>query len=68
MKKRGLRSTNRHLQNSHGDIKYNIGNGAAKELIQVTHHHGQWCGYCLREWGVMGEMGQRGKTGTTVIA
>ena len=28
---RGLRSTNRQLQNSHGDLKYSIGNGVAKE-------------------------------------
>ena len=26
---KGLRSTNRQLQNSHGDIKYSIGNGVA---------------------------------------
>ena len=30
---RGLRSTNRYLQNNHGDIKYSIGNGVAKEFI-----------------------------------
>ena len=30
---RGLRSTNRELQNHHGDVKYSIGNGIAKELI-----------------------------------
>ena len=29
---RGFRSTNRQLQNSHGDVKYSIGNGVAKEL------------------------------------
>ena len=28
---RGLRITNRQLQNSHGDVKYSIGNGVAKE-------------------------------------
>ena len=28
---RGLRSTNRQLQNSHGDIKYSTGNGVAEE-------------------------------------
>ena len=39
---RGLRSTNRELQNSHGDVKYSIGNGAAKELICMTHGHEQW--------------------------
>ena len=32
-KVRGLRSTNGWLQNSHGDVKYSIGNGVAQELI-----------------------------------
>ena len=32
---RGLRSTNR--QNSHGDVKYSVGNGAAREVIHMTH-------------------------------
>ena len=38
---RGLGSTN-PLQNSHGDVKYGIGNGIAKELICMTngHEHG----------------------------
>ena len=30
---RGLRSTNRQLWNSHGDVKYSVGNGVATELI-----------------------------------
>ena len=34
---RGLRSTNGWLQNSHGDVKYTIGNGVARELIHMTH-------------------------------
>ena len=34
---KGLRSTNRQLQNSHGD--YSTGNGGAKELIHMTHRH-----------------------------
>ena len=46
---RGLRSTNRQIQNSHGDGKYSIGNGVAKELICMTHGLEQWCGDCLRE-------------------
>ena len=29
---RELRSTNRQLQSSHGDVKCSIGNGVAKEL------------------------------------
>ena len=44
-----------------GDIKYSIGNGVAKELIHMTHGHEQWCGKCLREWGVLGRQEQRGK-------
>ena len=50
---RGLRNTNSWLQYSHGDIKYSIGNGVAKELIHMTHGHEQWWGNCLREWGLL---------------
>ena len=50
---RGLRSTSKHLQNIHGDVKYNTGNGVAKELIHMTHGQEQ-CGDCLREWGALG--------------
>ena len=64
---RGLRSTNRQLQNSHGDVKYSIGHGIAKELIRMTHGYEQGGGDCLREGGLGGE-GQRGKVGTTIIA
>ena len=39
--RRRLRNTNRQLQNSHGDVKYSIGKGAAKELIHMTHGHEQ---------------------------
>ena len=39
---RGLRSANRWLQNSHGDVKYCTGNGVAKLLILMTHGHVQW--------------------------
>ena len=38
---RGLRSTNRQLQNSHGDAKYNTGSELAKELLCMTHGHEQ---------------------------
>ena len=38
---RELRSTNRQLQNSHGDVKCSIGNGAAKELTCLTYGHEQ---------------------------
>ena len=58
---RGLRSTNRQLQNSRGDIKYSIGNGVAKELIRMTHGHEQWWGDCLREWGLLGGGGGNGE-------
>ena len=37
-----LRSTNRQLQKSHGDVKYSIGNGVAKNLLCMTHGHEQW--------------------------
>ena len=36
---RGLRSTNRQSQNSHGDVQCTTGNGEAKELIGMTHGH-----------------------------
>ena len=48
---RGLRHTNRQLQNSHGDIKNSVGNGAAKELTHMTHEHEQICRDCLRDEG-----------------
>ena len=47
---RGLRNTNRQLQNSHGDVQYSLGNGLAKELTRMTHGHEQWWGDCLRDW------------------
>ena len=47
---RGLRSTNRQSQNSHGDVKYSTGNGEAKELTHMTQGHEQGWGDCPREW------------------
>ena len=41
---RGLRSTNRQLQNSHGDVKDSVQNGVAKELICMTHGHEKMVG------------------------
>ena len=38
---RGLSSTNRQLQNSHGDVTYSVGNGVAKELTCINHGHEQ---------------------------
>ena len=58
---RGLRSTNRWLQDSHGDVKDSIGNGVAKELIHMTHRHEQSFGDCLREWKVLDGGGQKGE-------
>ena len=57
---RGLRSTNRQLQSSHGDVKCSMGNGVAKELTHMTHGRERWCGDCLREWGVAGGSGAKG--------
>ena len=65
---RGLRSTKRELQSSHGDVQYSIGSGPAKELTRMMHGHEQWCGDCLREWGVLGGGVKGGKIGTIVIA
>ena len=65
---RGLKSTNRQLQNSHVDGKYSIRNGVAKELIHMTCGHDQWCRDCLRDWEWLGGGGKEGKIGTTVIA
>ena len=36
MRGEGIRSTNRLLQNSSGDVKYSIAKGVAKELICMT--------------------------------
>ena len=58
---RGLRSTNRQLQNSHRDAKYSIGSGVAQDPVCMTHGHQQWCGDCLRLWGLLGRGEQRRK-------
>ena len=63
---KGLRSTNRQLQNSHGDIKYSIGNGVARELTHMTHGHELRSGFLEgRGYGVEGK-GR--KIGTNIIA
>ena len=64
---RGLRNTNRWLQNSHGDVKYSIGNGVTKEITCMTHGPEQWYGDGPREWGCCVEEG-KGEIGTTVLA
>ena len=48
---RGLRSTNKQLQNSHENVKYSIRKRVAKELTRMTHGHQQGWGYCLRNGG-----------------
>ena len=65
---RGLKSTNEWLQNSHGDVKYSIGNKVTKEYTCMTHGHGQQCGDCLRECECRVERGKGLKIGTTVTA
>ena len=67
-KVKGLRNTKWWLQNSHGDVKYSIGNGVAKEHICMTHGQGIWGGDCRSEWGDWVEEVKAGKIGTTVIA
>ena len=47
----GIKKYKQIVTNSHGDVEYSVGNGAAKELIHETHGHEQWWVYCLREWG-----------------
>lgn len=49
---KGLRRTNRRLQESPGGVKDSRGNRVPKENICMTHGHGQRCGDWLREWGV----------------
>ena len=58
---KGLRSTHWWLQNSHGDVKYTIENGEAKELIHMTHGHEQGWGHCLREQGMLDAEGAKGE-------
>ena len=51
----------RLLQNSQANVQYSIGKGVAKELTHMTHGHEQALGDGLREWGVQGGGGQKGK-------
>ena len=57
---RGLRRTNRQLQNSHGDVKYSIGNGVTKELIHMTMDKNNGGGIA-KEVGGLGREGQKRK-------
>ena len=63
---RGL-STNRYLQNSHGDVNYSIGNGDNKELIHMTHGHELSRGRILEGMGATGWRVAKGENGTTVV-
>ena len=49
------------IQSSHGDVKYSIGNGVAKETIPMCSGHGQWLVDSRKEWRVVGGGGHRGK-------
>ena len=60
---RELISTNSWLQNSHGNVKYSIGKGVAKEFIHMTHGHEQWWRDCPRESGCWVEGEKGGKLG-----
>ena len=60
---RGSRSTNRWLQNSHGEVKYRIGNAVAKELIHMTHGHEQWWEHSLGNGGCWVEEHKGKKSG-----
>ena len=58
---RGLKSINYKLQNSHGGVKYSIGNGEAKEHIGMTQGREQCCGDGLRDLEVLAGEAQKGK-------
>ena len=63
---RGLRSTNKQLQNSHVDVKYSTGNEAAKELTCVTQGHEKWCGDLPKRVGCQMEEGKGGIRATVI--
>ena len=63
-----LRSKNKYLQNSHGDVKYSIRKAVAKKLTYLAHGHEQGWQDCLRELGVLSGGEQRGKSQDNVIA
>ena len=63
----GIKKHNWQVQNRQGYVKNSIGNAEAKELICVIHGH-ELMGLMLEGRGVLGGVGQEGKTGTTVIA
>ena len=48
---KGLRSTNRQLQNSYGDIKYSIENRVVKELILMINGYELGVGLLEGVWG-----------------
>ena len=67
---RGLRSTNStntQLQNRHGNVKYSVENGVAKELIRMTMDMNN-ADSTPEALGGAGWQGGKGKVMTTVIA
>ena len=61
----GVNKHNWYIQNSPGNVKNNIGNGEAKELICTMHGHELSGG--LLEGREVPEEGKGGKTGATLI-
>ena len=59
----GLKSLFSKKKNRQGDVKNNIGNGKAKELICTTHRHELGWGNCWREGGYLIEEGKGEKMG-----
>ena len=59
----GIKSTNWQVQNRQGDVKNNVGNGVAKELICMTHGHELRGGIAGGNVGHQVEEGKRGKLG-----
>ena len=66
-KVQGIRSTDWQVQHRQGDVKNSRGNREAKELICMTHRH-ELRRILLEGMGLSGRGGQRGKTGTIIIA
>ena len=57
---RELRSNKQAVKNSHGDVKYSIGNGVTKELIHMTMDKNNGGGIA-KEVGGLGREGQKRK-------
>ena len=59
----GIKKHNLYIQNRQGDVKNNIENGEAKELICMTHGHELRREDCWREEGCQVEGGKGEKMG-----